>query len=205
MNIDILNTEIQDFINNNLNSNVSELLLKGVSFKTVNSQELIEQLEAKRKSEKKLPTWFNTKNVYYPSKLNIEQTSSEISAQYKAGLISGKSIIDITGGFGIDTYYFSKQFAEVTHCEINTELSHIVTHNYKQLKVSNIKTINQDGIQYLKLSNKSYDWLYIDPSRRHNSKGKVFYLKDCLPNVPDNLHTLFKHSKNILIKASSNA
>jgi hypothetical protein len=29
--------------------------------------------------------------------------------------------------------------------------------------------------------------IYIDPSRRNDAKGKVFLLKDCLPNVPENL------------------
>ncbi|AXT20147.1 class I SAM-dependent methyltransferase [Flavobacteriaceae bacterium AU392] len=202
MNINILNIEIQEFINNNLNSDISKLLLKKTFFEAISNHELIEQIEAKKKSKKKLPTWFNTKKIYYPNKLNIEQTSSEISAKYKASLISGNSIIDITGGLGIDSYYFSKQFKKVTHCEINTKLSHLVAYNYKQLEVSNIKTINQDGIQFLKTSNKNFDWIYIDPSRRHDRKGKVFYLKDCLPNVPDNLYALFKHSKNILIKAS---
>lgn len=202
MNINILNIKVQEFINNNLNSDISKLLLKKAFFETISNHELIEQIEAKKKSEKKLPSWFNTKKIYYPNKLNIEQTSSEISAKYKASLISGNSIIDITGGLGIDSYYFSKQFKKVTHCEINTKLSHLVAYNYKQLEVSNIKTINQDGIQFLKTSNKNFDWIYIDPSRRHDRKGKVFYLNDCLPNVPDNLHTLFKHSKNILIKVS---
>jgi hypothetical protein len=47
-----------------------------------------------------------------------------------------------------------------------------------------------------------FDWIYIDPSRRNNSKDKVFFLRDCLPNVPENLELLFSKSSNILIKIS---
>lgn len=202
MNKNIINTEIQIFINENINSNISDLLLKGTAFENVDTKEIVEQIQAKNKCKDKLTTWFNTPNIYYPNKLNIEQTSSEITANYKANLIEGKSIIDMTGGFGVDSYYFSKRFESVTHCEINQELSKIVKHNYNQLNVENISTISEDGFDYLKTSDQQFDWIYVDPSRRHETKGKVFFLNDCLPNIPENLDLLFKHSKHILIKTS---
>ncbi len=202
MNKAILNTKIQEYINSNANSVISELLLKGISFPEVDTKTIIEQIEAKKRSKNKLPTWFSTENIYYPNKLNIEQTSSETTAKYKSELLKGNSIIDLTGGFGVDSFYFSQQFKLVTHCEINETLSEIVTHNFKQLHVSNIETFQTDGIAYLKNSSETYDWIYIDPSRRHYSKGKVFFLNDCLPNVPEHIDILFKHSKNIMIKTS---
>lgn len=202
MNRRILNTEIQNFINSNLNSDISSILLKGTSIEGVETKALIEQIEAKKKCHKKLPTWFLTNGIYFSNKLNIEQTSSEATAQYKSLLISGKSIIDITGGFGVDCFYFSKQFEQVTHCEINDGLSEIVNYNNKQLGIDNIETINEDGIEFIKTSGKRYDWIYVDPSRRHDVKGKVFFLRDCLPNIPEHLDTLFKHSNNIMIKTS---
>lgn len=202
MNHSILNTDIQEFINKHLNADISKLLLKGTLFSSVETKEIIEQIEAKKRSEKKLPTWFNTQNIYYPNKLNIEQTSSEITANYKSNLINGESIIDLTGGLGVDCYYFSKRFKTVWHCEINDSLSKIANHNYKQLHIQNIKTHHIDGLEYLKLNNKPYDWIYVDPSRRNDSKGKVFFLNDCLPNIPEHLDLLTKHSKNIMIKTS---
>jgi hypothetical protein len=202
LNSPILNIEIQDFINSNLKSDLSSLLLKGVSFPNVETIDIIEQIEAKKRCEKKLPTWFQTEQIIYPNKLNIEQTSSEVTAKYKSELIEGNTLIDLTGGFGVDCFYFSKRFKRVTHCEINNELSNIVNHNYKQLGVNNITTTQSDGIEYLKTIDKKQDWIYIDPSRRHDSKGKVFFLKDCLPNVPEHLNLLFKHSKNVLVKTS---
>lgn len=202
MNFDILHPEVQKFISENLKSNITKLILKGSPFESVSIQELANQIVSKQKSEKKLPTWFSAVNIYFPPKVSIEQTSSEITAEYKSNLVSGKSFIDITGGFGIDCYYFSKKFKDVIHCEINNELSTIVNHNYQQLNIENITTITKDGIEFLKNSKQCFDCIYIDPSRRNDAKGKVFLLNDCLPNVPENIDLLFSKTDQILIKNS---
>ncbi len=202
MNPAVLQTDVQTYINAHLKTDITSLVFKGTPFNTVNTATLIEQIEAKIRCEKKLPTWFNTPNIYYPNKLNIEQTSSEITAKYKSYLIKGNSLIDLTGGFGVDSYYFSKRFTKVSHFEINQDLSQIVTHNYKTLGIKNINTFATNGIAYLEQTNNTFDWIYIDPSRRNNSKGKVFFLNDCLPNVPKHLDLLFKYSPKILIKTS---
>lgn len=202
MDKNVLNTINQEFINKNINSNTTDLLLKKNHHPDVDIKLLVEQIEAKQRCKTKLPTWFNTEKIYYPNKLNIEQTSSEVTAKYKSSLITGNSIIDLTGGFGIDCYYFSKKFKEVTHCEINCELSEIVSHNYKELGVNTIETLTNDGVSQLLNNNKQYDWVYIDPSRRHDTKGKVFFLKDCLPDVPKHLNTIFNHTNNVMIKTS---
>ncbi len=202
MNPAILHTHIQYFINQNLRSDLSKLLFKGSPFQGITIQELAGQIESKRKSKNKLPTWYASKQIYYPHKLNIEQTSSEVTARYKAGLISGKTLIDLTGGFGVDSYAFAKQFQKVIHCELNTELSTIVQHNFKVLKATTIKCIAQDGIAYLQQTEQRYDWVYIDPSRRSSSKQRVFLLKDCLPDIPQNLDILFRFSNQIMVKAS---
>ena len=202
MNHNILNKEVQEFINTNLKSDITKLILKGSPFETISIQELAEQIVAKNKCEKKLPTWFSNENIYFPNKLNIEQTSSEITAKHKAALVSGNSLIDITGGFGVDSYYFSRKIKNVTHCEINSELSAIVAHNYKQLNCSNINNHIGDGLSFLDKSTVKFDWIYTDPSRRNDVKGKVFLLKDCLPNIPENLDLIFKKSDQVLIKTS---
>ena len=202
MNKDILNTVSQIFINENINSDPTSLLFRKNPDTPVDIKLLVEQIEAKNRSEKKLPSWFNSQNIYYSNKLNIEQTSSEITAQFKSELISGTSIFDLTGGFGVDSLYFSKGFKKVIHCEINEDLSSIAKHNFEQLKSNNIKCLAVDGLNHLKTNDEHFDWIYIDPSRRHDKKGKVFFLRDCLPNVPDHLNLLFNHSKNILIKTS---
>jgi 16S rRNA G966 N2-methylase RsmD len=202
LNIELLHTEIQEFINSNLESNISSLVLKGINFEGVESKSIVEQIEAKKRCKKKLATWFNSENIYYPNKLNIEQTSSETTAEYKANLVSGTSLIDLTGGFGVDAFYFSKQIKYVTHCEINTELSKIVKHNYTSIGALNIECFSESGIDSLKRLDKSYDWIYIDPSRRADSKQKVFLLSDCTPNIKTFQNLFFKYATNVMIKTS---
>ena len=147
MNPAILHTEVQQFINKNLNANIAKILFKGSPFKDVSAKELVTQIISKKKCQKKLPTWFSTEISDYPEKLNIEQTSSELTANYKSSLISGNSIIDVTGGYGVDCLYFSKKIKHVTHCELNTYLSTIVQNNYQQFKNEGVEFISGDGIE----------------------------------------------------------
>lgn len=198
----LLSTDIQLFINKNLSDNIAKLIFRGSPFPDVSAQELAEQIESKKKAQNKLPTWFASEKIYYPNKLNIEQTSSEITAKYKANLIKGNTIIDLTGGFGVDTFAFSNSFKQVTHCEINQKLSAIAQHNFNVLKINNIQTTITDGIAYLEKTQEHFNWIYLDPSRRNDAKGKVFLLEDCEPNIPKNLNTLFEYSNNIMLKLS---
>jgi hypothetical protein len=202
LNTNILNTAVQEFINANLKSDITKIILKGSPFSNVSIQEIAEQIESKKRCEKKLPTWFSTENIYYPNKLNIEQTSSEKTANYKANLVSGNTFVDITGGFGVDCYYFSQKVNQITHCEIAQELSKIVSHNNKQFNKKNITSYIGNGLEYLKNCTHKFDWIYADPSRRNDIKGKVFLLEDCLPNIPENLDVLFEKSSNLLLKIS---
>ncbi|WP_433832220.1 THUMP-like domain-containing protein [Flavobacterium anhuiense] len=202
MNTSILHPEIQEFIIRNTGADLTKLALQKNPFPEVDWILILNQIEARTKAKEKLPTWFTSENILYPSKISVEQTSSERTAAYKASLISGKSLIDLTGGFGVDDYYFSKKFESITHCEINEELSAIVSYNFKQLKVENCTFYAGDSSYLLEETNQKFDWIYIDPSRRNDSKGKVFMLKDCLPNVPELLDFYFEKSDAILIKTA---
>lgn len=202
MNRLILHPEVQAFIRSNLDTNLSKLILKGSPFPEISIQELAVQIAGMKKAEKKLPTWYNSDKIYYPPNINLEQTSSETTARYKAALTRGNKLIDLTGGFGIDSYFFAENFASVIHCEMGRELSEIAAHNFEVLEKPNIKTFSGDSIEYLKDSEEKFDWIYLDPARRDDYGGKVFLLEQCTPDVPGNLDLFFSHSENILIKTS---
>ncbi|MBS7254815.1 THUMP-like domain-containing protein [Flavobacterium branchiicola] len=202
MNTSILHQNIQDFISQNCGASITKLALQKNPFPEVDWILILNQIEAKAKAKEKLPTWFSTENIIYPSKISVEQTSSEKTAAYKSSLIEGETLIDLTGGFGVDDYYFSKKFKTVAHCEINEDLSSIVKHNLQQLNVKNCFCYAGDSANILKESEIKWDWIYIDPSRRNDAKGKVFMLKDCLPNVPDSLDFYFEKTNSILIKTA---
>ena len=204
LNNQLLNTNVQEFIIEKSNSNcdISSLVLSKNPFSEIPIQQIATQVNGRQKALKKFPLWATTPNCYYPPNLNLEQTSSEITAKYKSTLVSGNSLLDLTGGFGIDDYYFSLVMKGVTHCELNSELSVIAAHNFKQLKAQNIQCIIGDGLEILNKQKHELDWVYIDPSRRDSNKNKVFFLEDCLPDIPKSLDTLLSKSSNILLKTA---
>lgn len=201
MNKHILDQPVQEYIDQHLNDDVHKIAMGKNPFESVEAKELANQIAAKNKSQRKLPTWFGTAGVYYPHLLSIEQCSSEITAQYKASLAIGNRLMDLTGGFGVDSLYFAKKIAKVTHCEINAELSAIAAHNAGTLGQKNITFLAGDGIAWLQDTNSFFDTIYIDPARRSNS-GKVFMLKDCTPNVVEHLDLLLSRSKRVIIKTA---
>ncbi len=199
---EILKKEIQDFLSLNIDKDLKQLAFSIKDIGTVNKLEIITQLSSKKKCQSKLPSWFAQTNIYYPQKVNVEQTSSEQTAAYKASLIEGAKIVDITGGFGVDCYYFSNTFAQVIHCEKQESLSKIAAHNFKTLGKNNIECQAMDGLHYLEESKDTFDWIYCDPSRRNEVKGKVFLLEDCEPNLITNRALLFTKAQKILVKVS---
>ena len=194
--------EVQAYIEEHLADSLASLAFKKSPFPDLTMSDLLTQIESKQKAKNKLSKWYKTKNIVFPAKLSIEQTSSEECAAYKAALVEGDSLIDLTGGFGIDCYYFAQRIKTVTHCEIQPELSAIVQHNYRQLQQDNIDCITGDSLIYLANSNKQFDYIYLDPARRNQSKEKVFFLRDCTPNIVEHLDLLLEHTKTILVKTA---
>jgi len=198
----ILNTGIQEFIKNNLATDIMSVLLSKPIFEEVTNKELVEQLESAKKAKDKLPTWFRSEAIIYPKKLHIEQTSSELTASYKSNIVRVNRIADLSGGFGVDSYYFAKNAVSVDSFEINPELSEIVNHNLKALGVSNIHCYNKDGIEQLLHSDQNYDMIYIDPDRRDAQKKRVYFLSDCRPDVPKHLDELFTKAPLVMLKTA---
>ena len=201
MNTNIFNPEVQKFLQEYLKDDVNRIALSKSPFAEVSSRELAEQLDGKQRTQKKLPLWHDTPGIIFPAKLSIEQSSSELTAEYKSGLARGDKLIDLTGGFGVDTFFFSKKLKKVIHCEENTELSEIAKHNLSVLGANNISFINSDSIEYLKSTSETFDTIYADPSRRIQSK-KVFLLRDTEPDVVSNLPLLLSRASRIIIKTS---
>ena len=200
MNPAILSKEVQEFINENLYTDIHRILLNKSPFTKISAKELVEQIESKLKSREKLPSWFGTHGIVYPNKLNLSQSSSETTAMYKASLINGNSIVDLTGGFGVDCFAFSSKVKSVVLVEQNEKLSQIAEHNFEKLGISNVETITREGIDFLKNSTAPFDWIYVDPSRRNRENKKVYYLTDCEPDITLHFDLLFSKARNILVK-----
>ena len=201
MNKNILSEEVQAYINTHINADVNKIALAKPLFKDISSTELAAQIAAKKKSSFKLPTWFKTDEIYYPVLLSVEQCSSEPTAAYKAELAIGNNLIDLTSGFGVDSFFFAKKVNQVYSCEINEDLAAISAHNAKVLNATNITELATDGIAFLKQTSDLFDTIYIDPARR-NQSNKVFKLKDCTPDVTEHLDFFLTKAKRIIIKTA---
>lgn len=199
----LLRKEVQTFIDQNLKTDVARLVLKGSPFPVIEIRAIAQQIKSKQKAEKKLPTWFSTQGILYPNPINLSQSSSEKTAEYKANLVSGSTLIDITGGFGVDDFYFSKKMQQVVHCEQDAELSDLAKHNFQRLtNKNNCSFFLGDGLKYIQKNSEKADWIYIDPSRRTASGKKVYFLDDSQPNILNHLSLLKQKSDKILLKTS---
>jgi 16S rRNA G966 N2-methylase RsmD len=198
--IPILNKEIQNYIDANLHADLHSLLLKKSPFPEVSMQEIVQQIKGKQVAQKKFP-FLLKKEIVFPPQLSLEQSSSEKTAFYKSQILNGKKFIDLTSGFGIDAYYFSENFGEITLIEQNTELLKIVEHNWSILdKKANF--INQKLEDFLNENTENFDVIYLDPARRDNQKNKVFLLEDLSPNILEIQEKLLSISKQVVIKLS---
>ena len=193
--------EVIQFIEENLNTPIPELVLKGSPFDSIEINLLVNQIIGRNKAKKKLPTWYSNQKIIFPPKINLEQSSSEITARHKSKLIEGDKLIDITGGFGVDDYSLSKKVSDLTYSELNSDVFEIAKYNLNLLLVNNIEFHNQDSIELLKKSKHKYNWIYVDPSRR-NKNQKVVLLKDSLPNLLKHQSLLKEKSYNVMVKTS---
>ena len=196
---------------------VADLALQRNKYKHLSDDEwrwFLQQVEGRERTADKLPTFASIPDWWYPVRLSCEQCSSELAARYKASLCSvspedglcsvrrSRSLLDLTGGYGVDTYFLSEQFEHTDYVEQNAELCRIAEHNFSL--IDNRKSIivrNSSAEEFLN-SVGQYDLIFIDPARRDSHGGKVFRLEDCTPNVVELLPTLLQHGKRLMIKLS---
>ena len=202
---------------------IEDLALQRSKYKHLTDNEwrwFLQQVEGRERTADKLPTFAAIDDWWYPVRLSCEQCSSELAARYKASLISidrlsranfkfqVSNFADLTGGYGVDTYFISEQFKHTDYVEQNAELCRIAEHN-KGLWVTgyglrDITIHNTSAEEFLNTAGQ-YDLIFLDPARRDSHGSKVFRLEDCTPNVVELLPTLLAHlteNGRILLKLS---
>lgn len=177
------------------------LMLKSKRYSHLPLQEIVQQIKSRQKAFHKLPEWYNKEGIIFPPSLSMEQCSSEISARFKVSLVSGNSMIDLTGGTGVDTYYFSEKFKSSIYVERDPLLCDIARHNFAVLS-RNIFVKNFEAIHYLDVIIEPVDFIYIDPARRNDNRQKVFLLEDCEPNVVQIQERLLMLANSVMVKTS---
>lgn len=199
-----MNDNTRDFIEQNLNADIRQLALKGCRDKDVDLDAAIRQIAGRQTARRKLPSWAALDGILYPPHLNMEQCSSEQTARYKARICSShpspKTLVDLTGGFGVDFDFMSEAFDEATYVERNSELFAISSANMKIL-APKAKCLNEDGLEVLhRLDHVSM--IFMDPARRDNHGARTYGISDCTPNVLEIKDELLQKADVVMLKLS---
>ena len=153
-------------------------------------------------------------------------SSSSSSSPATIGHLGGNrwKIADLTGGLGVDSWFFSRKAGQVMYCEMLPELCKAAKHNYSVLGADNItvknaavisnteiaqhpECMNTDGISIFQtptqlLTDFNPDIVYMDPARRGEGGKKVFLIEDCTPDILTLKDEIFQHTRHILLKLS---
>ena len=194
-----------EFVEDNRNADYTRLLLSGKK-DILTPEELnfaIVQIRGRKSLKGKIDPLLQNPKYLIPDLLVGEQSTNHLVAAYNASLAKGEmSLADLTAGLGIDSMAFAKNVKQVTSVEKDSFRAEILRYNLRLFGISNVEVINDDSEEFLNRSTSDFDIIYIDPSRRSSSGGRVFLLKDCVPDVEAIYPLLRKRCRRLLIKAS---
>lgn len=191
-----------DFILQHRNDDPRDLALRQSRYPDVNIPYAVQQIAAWQMAKKKLPLWAENDHIIYPVHLSMEQCSSQVTAEYKASIISdGETMTDLTAGFGVDATIIGKRFKHLNYVERNEELCRIANNNLPLLGVKDFDVINSNAEEVLSdLSNQSL--IFLDPARRDEHGAKTVLIGDCTPDVTQLQDVLLEKADLVMIKLS---
>lgn len=213
---------LSEFVSEHLADDTTRLILNKDKWPEIDMQLAVNCIESRRKLKGKVQEWYDDQRLIFPIRLSSEQCSSSATALYKANLaericqkdgLKAWNLADLTGGLGVDSWFFSKRAEKVLYNEMQTQLCKASEYNFGLLGASNIvisnkaiisgksKTENEISPEEL-LKNFKPDIVFIDPARRSETGKKVFLIEDCCPDVLTLKDEIFRQSRNILIKLS---
>lgn len=191
---------LKEFIQEHLNGNTDKLLLNASRYPGIDVPFAVSQITARRQIKDKLPSWYANDDLVYPSRLSAEQCSSETTARYKQRLIAGDCVCDLTGGLGIDSYYFAQKAKKVVYIERFPEYCAAAKTNFQVLGINNVQILNADAREVVNTLNT--DTFYIDPARRADGNKRVFALAECEPDILQLKPILLEHAQRLIVKIS---
>jgi hypothetical protein len=192
---------LHDFIWEHRESDPARLALSAAKYPGIPMAYVAAQVKALQKLREKIPAWYRP-GLEFPAALSLEQASSEATAIFKSGLFSGKKMADLTGGLGIDAFFFARHFDSMDYVEQNHALLATTRHNFDRMGLRNVIFHPEEAGDFLRKTNTRFDLIYLDPARRDDRKGKVFRLEDCSPNILEIKDLALEKSDRVLLKAA---
>ena len=204
-----METKLEEFIREHRHDDVRQLALQAARYPNIDMQQALQQIAGWQTARTKLPEWAATDGIIYPPRLSMEQCSSEATAKYKAKVLdpSPSTVIDLTGGFGVDFSYMARGFQKAVYVERQPHLCEAARHNFQLLGLENAEVVCGDGVEYLKnlpspFNAQSPLTIYLDPARRDENGKKTYAISDCTPDVVALKDLLLEKAGRVMIKLS---
>ncbi|MDR1938118.1 MAG: SAM-dependent methyltransferase [Tannerellaceae bacterium] len=194
---------MKHFINEHAGDDLNRLLLSASRYPGIDVPFAVEQIACRRQVREKLPSWYADGELLFPAAIAAEQCSSEQTGAYKQRLVDASAhVCDLTGGLGIDSFFFSRKVRQVTYIERSGKYCDAARRNFARLGAVTIDVREGDAAALLPGLPASIDVFYIDPSRRDGGGKRVFALRECEPDLPALLPSLLLRAPKVIAKLS---
>ena len=220
--------KLAKFVSEHISSDISRLIMNKAKWPEIDMSLAVACIESRRKLKGKIQEWYDNPDLIFPLKVSAEQCSSSATAAYKAGLAEKMAcedgsrewrLADLTGGLGVDSWFFSKKASQILYNEMQKTLCDAAAHNFDALGSENIRISNNmivPGSEIMSnasdegmgispeglLSDFRPDIVYMDPARRGEGGRKVFLIEECTPDVLTLKDEIFRICRHMLIKLS---
>ena len=175
----------------------------------------LDQIQGWQTARRKLPTWAATEGIIYPPHLSMEQCSSEQTALYKCEIVRRfpercrETLIDLTGGFGVDFAFMARGVEEAYYVERQSALCLTANHNFERLGLRHVTVINGAAESVLVSAISCFGPIhpastlfYLDPARRDSNSSRTYAIEDSTPNVLELKDRLLATAHRVLLKLS---
>ena len=189
--------EMWGYVAANAGADTLKLMLKSEPDLPFDKRFAVMQIECRKKTRNKIPELLANERFLFPKAISAEQCTHQQVAQFHASLFQPTdSVLDMTMGLGVDSYYISQRVASLKAIELDEEIAAAGAHNYA------FTVVNADSVAWLTQTDERFDAVFIDPARRGDGGARLYGLADCAPDVLSILPTIKAHAKRLYIKAS---
>ena len=222
----MMNEETWDFVRAHRDGDVRELALHAKRKDGVDMPVALDQIAGWQTARTKLPQWAASDDIIYPPHLSMEQCSSQFTAQYKTEVArrliaratadashrsgdqptpsvqtGATSLVDLTGGFGVDCSYMARAVDHATYVERQEHLCVLAEHNMAALGLTHVDVVNADAEAYLPTM-PPVTLIFIDPARRDSHGSRTYAIADCTPDVLSMKDMLLAKAQYVMVKLS---
>jgi hypothetical protein len=192
--------EVLDLIGAHLHDDPSEFAMRFHGRTDLPVRAMAEQIACRKRAALKLPLLSLFPLLY--TRLGLEQASGERAAEWKAGLMAGRRLIDLTGGLGIDSIFFARRFETVVYCERDPVLAELAGYNRRMIGLKNVESRVGESSEILEsYPDNAFDWVFVDPARREEGKRSVG-LEYSSPDVVRLHDRMLRIAPKVCVKAS---